>query len=192
MHPDPLPDPSRDAARPTRRAVARSAVWSVPVIAVGAAAPALAASPTGAPTLPGYTAEGWEFAYVGSPTSGGYTLDNATFNVTGNPLLGATNTAWARHPLDVVAGETYTFQYSWTANTSDPNPMTSELRIDGATQLDSTIDTSSGQTSGTVTTMYVAAATTTVSVMVYNSVTATLPGNADDISVGPITVVRGV
>lgn len=187
----PLSDPSRDPARPTRRTVARGAAWSMPVIAVGAAAPVMAASPTACPTLPAFDAPTWEFAYLGNPSSGGYLRDNGNFTVNGNPQLGATNQAWARHGLDVVSGEIYTFQYSWTANTSDLNPMTSELRIDGATQPGSTIDTSSGLTSGTVTTTYVAPATATVEVMVYNSATATLPGNTDDITVAPITVLCG-
>ena len=39
-----MDDTTKGAARPSRRVLARGAAWSVPVVAVGAAAPAMAAS----------------------------------------------------------------------------------------------------------------------------------------------------
>ena len=46
-----MDDATKGAARPSRRVLARGAAWSVPVVAVGAAAPAMAAGGTATVTF---------------------------------------------------------------------------------------------------------------------------------------------
>lgn len=194
MSPAPLPPPTREPMRPSRRAVARGAAWSVPVIAVGAAAPAMASSPTACPSLPAFsTTDGWVLSETGTPAAGGARFTAGTFEVDGDADFLSSYSASASHSLAVVSGESYTFQYSWTALTSNPNPMTSELRVDGATVTGSTIDTDTDGASGTVTATYVAPATASVTVEVRMQTSDTfggLPG--DDITVGPISITCGV
>ena len=63
-----------EVRRPSRRAIATGAAWAVPVIAVGAAAPSMAASPNEPPVIvtldpelsckyPGQSIEGFEYGY---------------------------------------------------------------------------------------------------------------------------------
>ncbi len=188
QHPTP-----REPMRPSRRAVARGAAWSVPVIAVGAAAPAMASSPAPCPTLPAFSAtDGWVLETIGTPDAGGARFASGTFEVDGDAAASSTYTASASHDLDVVSGQSYTFQYSWTALTTNPNPMTSELRVGGATVVGSTINTATDGASGTVSATYVASATGTVAVQVRMSTTDSSGGAGDDITVGAITIDCGV
>ncbi|WP_299443143.1 hypothetical protein [uncultured Phycicoccus sp.] len=187
QHPTP-----REPMRPSRRAVARGAAWSVPVIAVGAAAPAMAASPTPCPTLPAFSAtDGWVISEAGTPTAGSARFASGTFVVDSDAQPLSSYSASASHSLDVVNGQSYTFQYSWTALTSNPNPMTSELLIDGTLVPGSLVDTTTSGPGGSVSATYVASATGTVTVAVRMSTSDSSFESGDDITVGAITIDCG-
>ncbi len=172
---------------PSRRTVARGAAWSVPAIAVGAAAPALAAS--GCPTLPPFSAaDGWVLTESGPPSGGGAQFLDGTFFVQSDAHPDETYTATATHDLDVVAGQGYTFLYDWTAFTGNEHPMTSVLLVDDAPVAGSTVDTSSSGPNGSVSAAYVAPSTGTVRVAVQMSTSSPGGGVGDDMTVEAITV----
>lgn len=185
MCPAPLPS-TPESGRPSRRAIARGAAWSVPIIAVGAAAPAMAAS--GCPSLPAFSTTDWTLVQSGSAALGGARFDAGTFVVDGDADFGSTYSATASRTLAVVEGLFYTFTYSYTAVTHNWNAMTSVLQIDGSTVADSTIDTTTSGTSGSVSATYVAPATGNVTVAVRMSTSDAVFEPGDDITVGAITV----
>jgi hypothetical protein len=142
--------------RPTRRTLTRTAVWSVPVVAVAATAPAYAASPCdcAAFSLPAFPQSGtsgtWSIVATGGGVSGTGTDEfaNGSFVTNVDAPRGATRTVTASTSVCVVSGRTYSFSYTWTALTSNTRPMTSVFQIGGAPITLSTIDTSTSAISG--------------------------------------------
>lgn len=176
------------SARPTRRSVARGAAWAVPVIAVGAAAPALAASPGACPSLPPFSeADGWTLDVTG--TGGGEaSFVGEAFFMNTDPGVGQTVTATASHSLEVVSGRSYQFSYSYEAFTGWNTPMAQELLVDGLLVPGSRFDTNSSGDSGSRSVVWVSPATGTVTFSVRDSITYDGNVYGDDIAAYPITV----
>lgn len=179
-----------------RRAVAAGAAWSVPVIAVGAAAPALAASVC--PPIPPFSqANGWSLTTTGAGQSGSARFQNGQFVVDTDAAAGSTYTATASYPIPVVAGVSYTFVLAFTAYVVNSRPMTTVLRVGGTTIGTNPLITTSGLAvnngsttnhTSTRTATYVAPATGTVQISLVDSITSTQNTVGDDITVTSLTV----
>lgn len=158
------------AEGPTRRTITRGAVWTVPVIAVAATAPAYAASPCDCAgfSIPGFPASGtlgngWAITADGGTSGGGTdTFNQGSFVTVADPRSGGifggsyTRTVTAYRDICVTPGRTYTVTYNWTAYLNNPRPMTSILRIGGVTVSGSAIDTATSSTAGSRTVSWVA------------------------------------
>ncbi|GAA5108524.1 hypothetical protein GCM10023339_07660 [Alloalcanivorax gelatiniphagus] len=185
--------------RPSRRTVARGAVWSVPAVVVSATAPAFAASPCNCPEffVPAFPAagtagNGWTLTATGGSSSGSDVFSNGSFVTVADPpsggLLGsATRTVTAQRSICVTAGRTYRFTYSWTAYVANPRPMTSELRVNGVAVPASVITTSNNVTAGTRDVTWVSTTTGNVSLAFVHTVSSsgtTVTG--DDITIASV------
>jgi hypothetical protein len=186
----------------SRRTVASGAVWAVPTIAVGAAAPAVAAS--ACPTIPTFgAANGWSLSTTGAgvPGSGSARFSGGSFVCDTDAAALSTYTATASRGLPVLAGVQYTFLLSFTALVTNPRPMTLRLSI-GGTALSPTplVDTgalspnggSSTNHTGTRTASWVAPTDGTVTLALTVSISSTLLTTAgDDITVTSLSVACG-
>ncbi|SEC19604.1 hypothetical protein SAMN04489844_1857 [Nocardioides exalbidus] len=188
-----------EALRPSRRAIARSAVWTVPVIAVAATAPAFAASPCdcagfSVPAFPasGTLGNGWSLS-SNNVSSGGGTdrFENGSFVTVEDSTRYDTRTVTASRSICVTAGKTYRFQYSWTAYLINNRKMTSVLQVNGQAVANSQIDTSTSQASGTRNVTWMSNASGTVTMSFLHTVTppGLLGGNltGDDITINSVT-----
>jgi hypothetical protein len=179
----------------SRRTLAAGAAWSVPVIAVGAAAPAFAASLC--PTIPAFSAaNGWTLGTTGTG-AGSARFANGTYVVDTDAAMNSTYTATASRPLSVVAGVRYTFLLSFTAYVVNARPMTLTLAVNGVALSPSPlVDTSTlavnnGSTTShtsTRTATYVAPTSGTVTLALTDSITSTLTTVGDDITVTSLAV----
>lgn len=185
--PDPSgPDPSAPH-RPGRRGIARGAAWAVPIIAVGAAAPATAAS-SSCPSLPPFAEEtGWTLETRGGG-AGEALFSGGTFFANTDPHPSAPFTATASHSLDVVLGRTYEFSYAYTAYTGWSTPMSQQLLVDGMSVPGSGFDTNSSGESGIRSVLWVAWTTGTVTFSVQTSIAWDGNVYGDDITAYPVTV----
>lgn len=191
------------AARPprsvSRRTVATGAAWSVPVIAVGAAAPAMAASRCG--PLAGFATPPWTLTTSGTSVAGtgAVTLSGGTFEQTLDAARGSTFVATVSTSLAVVAGVVYTFVLSFRAYVTNTQPMRTFLDVQGSPLTGAAlVDTSSlAVNSGgsyhvsSRTASYVATSTGTVTVAVRTSIST--PGNTsatsgDDMLIYPLVL----
>lgn len=179
--------PMATPTRPTRRSIAKGAAWAVPVIAVGAATPAMAASPL-CPSLPPFADEnGWSLETSGS--GGGESVFSfGTFASNVDPSQQGPYTATASHSLEVVLGQQYEFTYDYTAYTGWNTPMGQELLIDGGPVSGSYFDTNSSGEGGTRTVLWVSPTTGTVTFSVRLSISWDGNTYGDDITTYPITV----
>ncbi len=97
-----------------RRTLTRTAVWSVPVIAVGASAPAMAASPVACPSFPG----GAAFTVTKSadtnsaPATATGTSPNVLITMYTDSTKATATTVTATANLTVVPGNTYNFNFA--------------------------------------------------------------------------------
>jgi hypothetical protein len=119
----------------TRRTLVRGAAWSVPVVAVAATAPAFAASPCDAITLPSFalsggttgTASNGTRTWTKSLTTGTSTLTlSATSSYTGSMAMASNQSPYAHFGTAADAGNTNTvglqmFQERGTANVTTPS-----------------------------------------------------------------------
>ncbi|PPF94244.1 hypothetical protein C5E13_18460 [Pseudoclavibacter sp. RFBI4] len=117
-------------ASPSRRTIVASAAWSIPVVAMAAAAPVAAASTTVCPTLPALSTWTRQFPVSGTPGLGSagtrngargeelYVTAEAAPN-TGNLVIRFSTT------MNVVAGTTYNFNFSYGSNYGNFNQATS-------------------------------------------------------------------
>ena len=81
-----MDDTTKGAARPSRRVLARGAAWSVPVVAVGAAAPAMAAS-GGTGSITGACAGGDRASYTLNITGSSAAFIRVTFTRLGGTSM---------------------------------------------------------------------------------------------------------
>lgn len=172
------------------------AAWSVPVIAVGAAAPAIAASLC--PTIPSFSvANGWSLGTTGSGQAGSARFANGQFVVDTDAAANTTYTATASYPLQVVAGVQYTFVLAFTAYVVNARPMTTVLRVGGTTLTPNPLIATAGLAANngsttnhtsTRTATYVAPASGTILLSVVDSITSTATTVGDDISVTSLSV----
>lgn len=125
-----------------RRTLAKGAAWAIPVIAMGAQAPAMAASPVACPAIP--TPSGWTTTTAG--TSGGSgtgsygwtTTAPYSFSEVRDAASGKTFTVTTTTSVAVMAGVTYTINTSVTFNYGSNNasiskPQTCSLAMGGTT-----------------------------------------------------------
>lgn len=181
-----------DHLAPTRRTVTRGAVWSVPVVAVAATAPAFAASPCACvdfsvPAFPstGTAGNGWAITATGGTSGGGSdTFSGGSFVTVADPTSTATRTVSAVRTVCVTAGQTYRFSWSWTAFTANARPMTSVLQVGGLTLATSLVDTAVSARSGTRVATWVATTSGDVS-LAFVHTTSPSGGTtvADDITI---------
>ncbi|MBM6401057.1 hypothetical protein [Phycicoccus sonneratiae] len=191
--------PANRAPRPVSwRTLAAGAAWSVPVIAVGAAAPAMAASICG--PLPAFAAPAWTITTSGSSVTGtgAASFGGGNFEQTHDASRGSTFVATASSSLAVVAGVVYTFVLSFRAYVTNTQPMRTYLDVGGSplTGLP-LVDTSllavnSGSTYhvSSRTAAYVATSTGTVAVAVRTSISTPVGGvtSGDDMLVHPLVL----
>ena len=179
-------------SRPSRRAVARGAAWSVPVISVVAAAPAFAASPCNCPEFyfagfpaSGTAGNGWSLtASSVSPGGGTDQFNGGAFVTVADPPANQARAVTASRSICVSTGSTYRFTYSWTAYTANPRPMTSVLQINGVTIAGSIIDTATSSTSGTRDVTWVSNTTGNVNLaFVHTTISSSASNVGDDITV---------
>ena len=173
---------------PSRRTVARGAAWSVPAIAVGAAAPALAAS--GCPTLPPFSAaDGWVLDRERPPVRWRRPVPRRHL-LRAEATRTPTRRTPPRRPTISMSSPVRATPslYDWTAFTGNEHPMTSVLLVDDAPVAGSTVDTSSSGPNGSVSAAYVAPSTGTVRVAVQMSTSSPGGGVGDDMTVEAITV----
>lgn len=180
-------------SRLTRRAVAHGAAWAVPVIAVGAAAPMVAASTTDCPTIPLYGDPRWAIDEAGRTSGDAARFLGTDFVVTGQGSS-MMYTAVAYTTVDVVAGRAYTFSYTVTVDPASAGPGTrgnsSYLGFDGQNQGDSSVDTNDGIPTRTVT-FTVAAGTTGPTNLEMVSIVNPGSDPAHDVTFSSITVSCG-
>ncbi|WP_392544754.1 hypothetical protein [Oryzobacter telluris] len=185
----PLPETT---PRVPRRSIARGAVWAVPVIVVGAAAPMVSASTTDCPTIPLYGDPAWAIDEVGRMSGDAARFLGTDFVVTGQGT--SFYTAVAYTTIDVVAGRVYTFAYTVTVDPASAGPGTrgniSYLGFDGQNQGDSSVNTSDGILYRTVT-FAVTANTTGPTNLEF--VSTVYPGSnpAHDVTFSSITLTCG-
>lgn len=190
------PSPEPDPHRVSRRALTAGAVWSVPVIAVGAAAPAYAASLC--PVIPTFSAaNGWLLTVVGLGTGGSARFSNGSFVVDTDALANTTYTATASRSIQVVAGVAYTFVLSFSAYVANARPMTLSLSVGGTTLTPNPlVDTgalranngSSTTHTNTQSASYVAPVTGLVTLALVDTITSTGTTVGDDITVSSLSV----
>lgn len=181
--------------RPSRRVIARGAVWTVPVIAVAATAPAYAASACDCASfsVPAFPASGtsgaWTLTSNGNSAGGGTDrfLNGSFVTVEDAPII-ANRVVTASTTICVAPGKTYRFIYSWTAYTANTNAMTSVLRVNGATVNGSTINTANSSTSGTRNVTWSSGTTTgTVTLSFVHTVGSIVATDGDDITINSVT-----
>lgn len=182
---------------PSRRTVARGAVWSVPVVAASVAAPAFAASPCNCPEfwVPGFPSSGtlgngWALTEVGG-TSGGGTdaFSGGAFVTVADPRTGSrTRTVTASRDICVTQGRTYRFAWDWEAYTGNDRPMTSVLRVNGVTLPGSTVDTNNSSQAGSRVATWVATTTGNVTLAFVHTISSSIwSAIGDDITIRNIT-----
>lgn len=142
----------------SRRAVARGAVWSLPVVAVGAAAPTFAASRP-CPTIP--PGSDWNTRITaGRPSSvgGGYGWGGNTFSVFRDATTSGGFTLTSSTTISgLIAGQTYTMEVAigWNYGNSSASSSTAagaRIRVDGTEVLSGQTRTADlGGTPGTQT-----------------------------------------
>lgn len=142
----------------SRRAVARGAVWSLPVVAVGAAAPTFAASRP-CPTFP--PGSDWNTRITaGRPSSigGGYGWGGNTFSVFRDATTSGGFTLTSSTTISgLIAGQTYTMEVAigWNYGNSSASSSTAagaRIRVDGTEVLSGQTRTADlGGTPGTQT-----------------------------------------
>lgn len=142
----------------SRRAVARGAVWSLPVVAVGAAAPTFAASRP-CPTIP--PGSDWNTRITaGRPSSigGGYGWGGNTFSVFRDATTSGGFTLTSSTTISgLIAGQTYTMEVAIGWNYGNSSALSStaagaRIRVDGTEVLSGQTRTADlGGTPGTQT-----------------------------------------
>ena len=158
-----------------RRQLARAAAWTTPVLFIGAAAPAIAASPVNCPSVP--TPSSWSTSYSGTlglASSGGYGWNSSTpynFNeYRDNGSTSQTLTITTSTTITVTAGVTYNLssQVFWgygNGVAGSSTPQTVALSIGGSSVFSvATRSTALGASGSTTTVPGTYTATTTGSV----------------------------
>ena len=176
---------SDESAVPARRTLIRAMVWTVPVVAVGAAAPAEAASACGAVAAPSAGA-GWTVTKTNMSTSGGTDgFSNNGYILVQDPASTAAASEVVQSPTQTfLAGRTYKFTYNFTTYSSNARKLTMSFQINGVAQATGAIDTSTTNGGGGNKTVTYTPTTTVTSAVVlrYDFVT----GNStvgDDITI---------
>ncbi|MBF4549478.1 hypothetical protein [Pseudoclavibacter sp. VKM Ac-2888] len=130
MNASPLNPAETADASPSRRTIVAGAAWSIPVVAMAAAAPLAAASTTVCPTLPALSTWTRQFPVSGTPGLGSAGTRNGSRGEelfvtaeaapdTGNLVIRFSTT------MNVVAGRTYNFNFSYGSNYGNLQQATS-------------------------------------------------------------------
>ena len=173
-----------EAYRVGRRAVVGTAVWAVPVIAVGAAAPSAAASACGAVPAPS-AAAGWTVTKTNISSAGGADgFANNGYVLVQDPGSTAAASEVVQSPTQTfLAGRTYTFTYNYTTYSQNPRKLTLSFQVNGIAQASGAIDTStSNGGGGTKTVTYTPTATVTSAVVLRFNFVAGSGTTGDDIT----------
>ncbi len=162
----------------SRRALVRNSAWTLPVILAATAAPAIANSVDGAPTIPPLSSTNWTLTAVGTPKKDGAVFGTNTtgsyLNVTADPSNNSTWSLTASTSIYVVAGTIYHFAWSYVAFANNPRPMSATLQVNGTSLAGgvSTATWSGTAVTGTVTQNYTATVTGMVTLSFFFTISA--------------------